>query len=233
MAEEAPVGSIHFPKTEEEILARWNKLDIFKKSLDPKKKRFSFYDGPPFATGLPHYGHLLVGTIKDVVLRYKAMHGYQVSRRFGWDCHGLPIENEIEKAKDLSGASSIEAFGIDKFNEECRRIVLRYTMEWESTVERFGRWVDFNDTYRTMDRSFMESVWWVFGELWKKGLIYEGYKVMPFSAKLGTPLSNFEASENYKDVDDPSLTVAFKLVEDSNTYVLIWTTTPWTLVSNL
>ncbi len=222
-------------KQELKVLTLWREKKILEKSLEQGKSRpvFSFYDGPPFATGLPHYGHLLVGTIKDVVLRYKAMRGYQVSRRFGWDCHGLPIENEIEKAKDLSGASSIEAFGIDKFNEECRRIVLRYTMEWESTVERFGRWVDFNDTYRTMDRSFMESVWWVFGELWKKGLIYEGYKVMPFSAKLGTPLSNFEASENYKEVDDPSLVVALSLEDDPNTSLLVWTTTPWTLPSNL
>ena len=161
------------------------------------------------------------------------MHGFKVSRRFGWDCHGLPIENEIEKAKNLTGAASIEAFGIDKFNEECRSIVLRYTEEWKTTVARFGRWVDFSDTYRTMDPPFMESVWWVFAELWRKGLIYEGYKVMPYSAKLGTPLSNFEASENYKEVDDPSIVVVFELEDDSNTSLLIWTTTPWTLPSNL
>src|SRR5581483_2584732 len=194
---------------------------------------FSFYDGPPFATGLPHYGHLLAGTIKDVVPRYKTMKGYYVPRRFGWDCHGLPIENEIEKAKGLTGAQSIEAFGIAKFNEECRSIVLRYTNEWKSTVERMGRWVDFDNTYKTMDISFMESVWWAFKELFDKGLIYEGFKVMPYSAKLGTPLSNFEASENYKEVDDPSLTVAFPVLDEKNTFLLAWTTTPWTLISNL
>jgi isoleucyl-tRNA synthetase len=222
-------------KQEEKVIDFWKKEKILEKSiLDGEKlPAFSFYDGPPFATGLPHYGHLLVGTIKDVVLRYKAMRGFQVSRRFGWDCHGLPVENEIEKAKGLTGAASIEAFGIDKFNEECRSIVLRYTGEWESTVLRFGRWVDFSDTYRTMDPPFMESVWWVFAELWRRGLIYEGYKVMPYSAKLGTPLSNFEASENYKEVDDPSIVVAFDLEDDANCSLLIWTTTPWTLPSNL
>jgi isoleucyl-tRNA synthetase len=222
-------------KQEEKVIDFWKNEKILEKSILEGKKLppFSFYDGPPFATGLPHYGHLLVGTIKDVVLRYKAMKGFQVSRRFGWDCHGLPVENEIEKAKGLSGASSIEAFGIDKFNEECRNIVLRYTGEWESTVLRFGRWVDFSDTYRTMDPPFMETVWWVFAELWRRGLIYEGYKVMPYSAKLGTPLSNFEAGENYKEVDDPSIVVALDLEDDEKCSLLIWTTTPWTLPSNL
>ena len=161
------------------------------------------------------------------------MKGYYVPRRFGWDCHGLPVENEIEKAKELSGEISIKNFGIGNFNEECRKIVLRYTEEWQKTVNRFGRWVDFNHTYKTMDKTFMESVWWVFSELFKKGLIYEGYKVMPFSAQLGTPLSNFEANLNYRDVDDPSLVVAFKSNDEKDTYFLAWTTTPWTLISNL
>jgi isoleucyl-tRNA synthetase len=222
-------------KQEEKVLEFWKKHHVLEKSIEEGKSRkvFSFYDGPPFATGLPHYGHLLVGTIKDAVLRFMYMHGYQVSRRFGWDCHGLPVENEIEKAKNLTGAASIEAFGIDKFNEECRQIVLRYTEDWKSIVGRFGRWVDFNDVYRTMDPSFMESVWWVFAELWRKGLIYEGFKVMPFSAKLGTPLSNFEASENYKEVDDPSVILAVDVEDDPDCSLLVWTTTPWTLVSNL
>ncbi|MFY7842548.1 MAG: isoleucine--tRNA ligase [Rhabdochlamydiaceae bacterium] len=224
-----------FSKKEEEILAFWKKNDVFQKSLKKTENQpiFSFYDGPPFATGLPHYGHLLAGTLKDVIPRYKTMKGFYVSRRFGWDCHGLPVENEIEKNKQLSGADAIERFGIAEFNEECRSIVLRYTDAWKSTVERMGRWVDFMNTYKTMDSSFMESVWWVFGELYKKSLIYEGFKVMPFSAKLGTPLSNFEANLNYKDVDDPSLTVKFSLTEEKNTYFLVWTTTPWTLPSNL
>jgi isoleucyl-tRNA synthetase len=225
----------NFPRREERILDFWKKQQIFQKSIQQREKKplFSFYDGPPFATGLPHYGHLLAGTIKDVIPRYKTMKGFYVPRRFGWDCHGLPIENEIEKAHNLNGAASIEAFGIANFNEACRNIVRRYSSEWQSTVERMGRWVDFDKNWHTMDMPFMESVWWVFKQLYEKGLIYEGFKVMPYSAKLGTPLSNFEASDNYKDVDDPSLFVTFTLSNDSTTSLLIWTTTPWTLISNI
>lgn len=224
-----------FDEREQRILAFWQQKRIFERSVEENQAKplFTFYDGPPFATGLPHYGHLLAGTIKDVVPRYKTMKGFCVPRRFGWDCHGLPIENEIEKAHNLSGAKSIESFGIANFNEECRKIVLRYTEEWKKTVNRMGRWVDFSNVYRTMDLPFMESVWWVFKQLYDKGLVYEGFKVMPFSAKLGTPLSNFEAGENYKEVDDPSLTISFPLIDEPDTSLLIWTTTPWTLISNL
>jgi isoleucyl-tRNA synthetase len=222
-----------FGQREERILRFWQEEKIFLQSVAKKGPLFTFYDGPPFATGLPHYGHILAGTIKDVIPRYKTMKGYTVPRRFGWDCHGLPVENEIEKAQELSGASSIEQFGVAKFNEECRSIVLRYTEEWERRVERMGRWVDFRKTYKTMDKSYMESVWWVFAELYNKGLIYEGFKVMPFSAKLGTPLSNFEANLNYRDVDDPSIMVAFTLEDDPQVALVAWTTTPWTLPSNL
>ncbi len=222
-----------FPAREERVLKFWQKEGIFQKSLEKGKKSFTFYDGPPFATGLPHYGHLLAGTIKDVIPRYKTMKGFKVPRRFGWDCHGLPIENEIEKAKELSGAGAIEAFGIDRFNEECRSIVLRYTGEWKKTVDRMGRWVDMERAFRTMDTPFMESVWWVFKQLFEQDLVYEGFKVMPFSTKLGTPLSNFEANLNYQEVDDPSLVVAFESREEKETFFLAWTTTPWTLPSNL
>ncbi len=224
-----------FSEREERVLAFWEKHKIFEQSVEGRKEcpLFSTYDGPPFATGLPHYGHLLAGTIKDVVPRYKTMKGYYVPRRFGWDCHGLPVENEIEKAKGLTGAASIEAYGVANFNEECRSIVLRYAEEWKSIVTRTGRWVDFSKTYRTMDLPFMETVWWVFKELYKKGLVYEGYRVMPYSWKLGTPLSNFEASENYKETDDPSIVVTFPLLDEENVSLLAWTTTPWTLVSNL
>ncbi|MEI6243285.1 MAG: class I tRNA ligase family protein, partial [Chlamydiota bacterium] len=222
-----------FPNREERILQFWQKENIFEKSLHKKGPLFSFYDGPPFATGLPHYGHLLAGTIKDVVPRYKTMKGFHVPRRFGWDCHGLPVENEIEKEKQLFGAKAIEAFGIGPFNEECAKIVGRYTSEWKKTVDRMGRWVDFSQTYRTMDLNFMESVWWVFKKLYDLGLVYEGYKVMPFSAQLGTPLSNFEANLNYKDVDDPSLVVLFAAEGEKDLFYLAWTTTPWTLISNL
>ncbi|MBI5346370.1 MAG: isoleucine--tRNA ligase [Chlamydiae bacterium] len=224
-----------FPSREEKILEFWKKNHTFSKSVEQRKGKplFSFYDGPPFATGLPHYGHLLAGTIKDAVPRYKTMKGFCVPRRFGWDCHGLPVENEIEKAKELSGASYVEKFGIASFNDECKSIVLRYTKEWEKTVDRIGRWVDFSNTYRTMDITFMESVWWVFKQLYDLGLVYEGFKVMPFSFQLGTPLSNFEANLNYKEVDDPSLTIMFEEKGEKETYFLAWTTTPWTLVSNL
>lgn len=224
-----------FPVREERILKFWKEKHIFKQSLEHRRdgETFTIYDGPPFATGLPHYGHLLAGTIKDIFPRYKTMQGYYVPRRFGWDCHGLPVENEIEKAKSLSGGPEIEAFGIAKFNEECRSIVFRYVEEWKGTVERMGRWVDFDQTYHTMDRTYMESVWWVFSQLFAKGLVYEGFKVMPFSAKLGTPLSNFEANLNYRDVDDPSVTVCFQLASDPRVFFLAWTTTPWTLPSNL
>jgi len=224
-----------FDEREKEVLDFWTREKIFEKSVEMREGRpsFTFYDGPPFATGLPHYGHLLAGTIKDVIPRYKTMKGFCVRRRFGWDCHGLPVEQEIEKTHNLSGALSIEEFGIDKFNEACRSIVLRYTEEWKETVARMARWIDFTRPYHTMDKSYMESVWWVFKQLHEKGLVYEGYKVMPYSAKLGTPLSNFEAAENYKEVDDPSLVVKFTLEGDPETSFLAWTTTPWTLISNL
>lgn len=233
MFQEIPQES--FDSREKRVLKFWQDNHIFKKSVGDKHDRpfFSFYDGPPFATGLPHYGHLLAGTIKDVVARYKTMKGYCVPRPNGWDCHGLPVESEIEKAHNLTGAKAIEEYGIAKFNEECRSIVLRYTGEWRTVIERMGRWVDFDNTWKTMDKDFMESVWWVFKQLYDRGLVYEGYKVVPYSAKLGTPLSNFEAGENYKEIDDPSLTVAFEFLDEPNTYMLVWTTTPWTLVSNL
>ena len=176
-----------FPEREKRIQRFWEKKQIFKKSIEAKKNSplFVIYDGPPFATGLPHYGHLLAGMIKDVVPRYKTMQGYRVPRRFGWDTHGLPIEMEIENTLKLSGAADIERFGIDKFNEKCRSIVMRYAKRWQKTINQLGRWVDFDQTYMTMNLNFMESVWWVFGQLWKKGLIYQGHKVMPFSAHLG------------------------------------------------
>lgn len=224
-----------FDDREKRILNYWEKERIFERSVAEKREKplFSFFDGPPFATGLPHYGHYLAGTIKDVVLRYKTMKGFCVPRRFGWDCHGVPIENEIEKEFQLSGAHSIQEFGVARFNEECRSIVQRYSEEWKTLVTRMGRWVDFSRTWKTMDLPYMESIWWVFKQLFDQGLIYEGFKVMPFSAKLGTPLSNFEAGENYQEVDDPSLVVTFPLLDDPETSLLCWTTTPWTLVSHL
>lgn len=228
-------NQVTFPELETEILKFWQESGIFEKSLEQRRggDEFVFYDGPPFATGLPHYGHLLAGTIKDVVPRYQTMRGKYVERRFGWDCHGLPVENEMEKQLNLSSKRDIEAYGIDKFNEACRSIVLRYTSEWEKIVNRMGRWVDFRNGYRTMDRSFMESIWWVFKNLWDQGLVYEGYKILPYCPRCATPLSNFEANQGYKDVVDPAITIRFKVKGEENTYFLAWTTTPWTLPSNL
>ncbi|CAM2068808.1 Isoleucine--tRNA ligase [Sulfidibacter corallicola] len=238
---EAVSPKTNFPELEEKILDFWQRNRIFEKSVENRAgaPEYVFFDGPPFATGLPHYGHLLAGTIKDIVPRYWTMHGYRVERRFGWDCHGLPVENEaLKDLKELEGLSlsgkyDIEKYGVAKFNEYCRSIVLRYTKEWEIVVRRMGRWVDFENGYRTMDKSFMESIWWVFKQLWDKGLVYKGYRVMPFSWKLSTPLSNFEAKMNYQDVQDPAVTIKFRLKDSENTSFLAWTTTPWTLPSNL
>lgn len=226
---------VSFPEEEEKILKFWQEHQTFQKSIDQRSrdKVYTFYDGPPFATGLPHYGHLLAGIIKDIVPRYWAMKGFRIERRFGWDCHGLPVEYEIDKALGISGRAGVEKFGIAKYNEECRKIVLRYTAEWEKTVNRIGRWIDFRNDYKTMDAKFMESVWWVFKQLWDKNLIYKGYRVMPYSTAVATPLSNFEASSNYKDVQDPALTVKFQQTGNPNTFFLAWTTTPWTLLSNI
>ena len=225
---------VNLAKQEEGILDFWDQEKIFAQSLDPKgKKTYSFYDGPPFATGLPHYGHLLAGVLKDVVPRYWTMKGYTVPRRFGWDCHGLPVEYEINKTYKINSRKDVFNMGVAEYNNACRSIVKRYSTEWKATVRRVGRWVDMENPYFTMDVSFMQSVWWVFQELFKKGLIYEGYKVVPYSVGISTSLSNFEASQNYKMVQDPAITVMFKLVNTPDTAVMAWTTTPWTLPSNL
>lgn len=225
----------HFPTLEESTLQYWRDIDAFQESLRQSKGKpaYNFYDGPPFATGLPHYGHILAGTIKDVVTRYAHQRGYHVERRFGWDCHGLPVEYEIDKKLNIKGHHDVMKIGIDKYNEECRGIVQRFTTEWRRIIERVGRWIDFDNDYKTMDRSFMESCWWVFKQLFEKGLVYRAFRVMPYSTACTTPLSNFEVSQNYKEVSDPSIIVQFKLTDEENSYVLAWTTTPWTLPSNL
>ena len=217
------------------MIAYWNAIDAFKTSLEQNKdkKPFSFYDGPPFATGLPHYGHLLAGTVKDIVTRFAHTSGHHVDRRFGWDCHGLPVEHEIDKKLGITGRDDVMAMGIPKYNAECRSIVMRYQQEWRATVERMGRWIDFDNGYKTMDPRFMESVWWVFKTMFEKQLVYRGLRVMPYSTGCTTPLSNFEAGSNYKEVQDPAITVAFVLVDDPTTAFVAWTTTPWTLPSNL
>ncbi len=208
-------SKVSFPELEANILAFWRENDSFRKSIELRQdaELYTFYDGPPFATGLPHYGHILAGTIKDVIPRYQTMLGKYVPRRFGWDCHGVPVEYEMEKQLGFKNREDIEKFGIKEFCEACRGIVLKHTSEWETTVERMGRWVDFENDYKTMDPDYMESIMWIFSELWKKGLIYEGKKVVSYSPKLASTLSNFEANLNYKDIDDPAVTVKFELME--------------------
>lgn len=220
---------------EENILDYWKNIKAFESSLrhSRAKPRFTFYDGPPFATGLPHYGHILAGTIKDVVTRYAHQQGYHVERRFGWDTHGLPVEHEIDTTLKIKGPEDVLKMGIDKYNAECRKIVTRYSTEWEEIIGRLGRWIDFKNDYKTLYPWFMESVWWVFKQLYQKGLVYKGNKVMPYSNACSTPLSNFESGQNYKDVTDPAITISLPVLNDlNNASLLVWTTTPWTLPSN-
>ncbi|MEC7921660.1 MAG: isoleucine--tRNA ligase [Chloroflexota bacterium] len=229
----------NFSEIEEEILKFWGKDETFNKTLNKgQSSEFVFYDGPPFANGLPHYGHLLTGFVKDIIPRFQTMLGNKVDRRFGWDCHGLPAEMESEKELGVSGRAEIIKFGVGNFNDHCQKSVMKYTQEWEKSVNRQARWVDFDNDYKTMDISYMESVIWAFKELWKKGLVYEKDRVMPYSWKAETPISNFETrlDDSYREREDPAVTVKFNLSEKSeypNTSILIWTTTPWTLPSNL
>jgi len=236
---------------ENRINQYWDDHNIFRLSLqkNKEKQKFIFYDGPPFATGLPHYGHILASTIKDIIPRFKSQNGFFVERRWGTDCHGLPIEYEIEKLLNIKTKSQILEFGIKNYNDECRKIVFRCKDDWEKTIKKLGRWVDFKNDYKTLDPEFMESVWNVFSELYNKKLIYKGFKIMPYSTGCTTPLSNFEANSNYKSIMDSSLTTKFILKDtheiksfvknitnielNNNIYLLVWTTTPWTLPSNL
>ncbi|KAI1715693.1 tRNA synthetases class I (I, l, M and v) domain-containing protein [Ditylenchus destructor] len=226
---------INFSAEEEKIQKRWQENNTFQKSLELSKDRplYTFYDGPPFATGLPHYGHILTGTIKDIVTRWAHQNGRHVVRRFGWDTHGLPVEYEVDTMEKITSPQQVHEMGIGEYNKKCRSIVMRYAEQWQTVVERMGRWIDFDNDYKTLYPWFMESVWWVFSELFKKGLVYRGVKVMPFSTGCSTPLSNFEAGQDYKDTFDPAVHVAFPLVENPNRYLIVWTTTPWTLPSNL
>jgi isoleucyl-tRNA synthetase len=225
----------HFlAEIEEKLLDKWQEEKTFEKSLENRKgaKRFNFYDGPPFANGTPHYGHLEQTTIKDTVTRYKTMQGYYVPRRVGWDTHGLPVEYAIEKEHGFKGKRDIVEYGIDKFNAECRESVFKYKDIWENMFRRVGRWADFENTYATLDESYIESVWWVFKTIYDKGLVYKDFRSSPYCPRCATPLSNFELNQGYQDnVEDPSLFVKFKL-KDEDAYLLGWTTTPWSLPGN-
>ncbi len=236
----------NFNELELKVLEHWDSARVFERSLEQTNKGtpFVFYDGPPFATGLPHYGHILGSTIKDAVGRYQTMRGRYVHRRWGWDCHGLPIENIVEKKLGISGKKQIEQLGVDRFNAECRASVLAFADEWGKTVRRMGRWVDFEGSYKTMDTDYMESVWWGLKQLWNRGLVYEDRKVLLYCSRCETPISNFEVAmdNSYRDVVDESVYSKFRLlpnqrigndVTGTNTYFLAWTTTPWTLPGNV
>ncbi len=240
------MDKLDLPQLNRQIADYWKHNDTFAKSMKKSEKEnrppFIFYDGPPFATGSPHYGHLLASTLKDIVPRYKSQMGFHVERKWGWDTHGLPIEYEIEKDLGIKTKQQILDYTIPLYNEKCRSIVLKYADEWEKMVHILGRWVDYKNNWKTMDTNYMESVWWIFKNLFDKGLIYRGFKVMPYSTGCHTPLSNFEAQSNYKQVNDYSLTVKFQLTEQSvhkiksdidSIDILVWTTTPWTLPANL
>ena len=233
-------SSPNFPAIEDAVLRYWQEDDTFKASIAQRdagengENEFVFYDGPPFANGLPHYGHLLTGYVKDVVPRFQTMRGKKVDRRFGWDTHGLPAELEAERQLGITDKSEIGRMGLAAFNDACRSSVLRYTQEWEEYVTRQGRWVDFDNDYKTLNVEYMESVIWAFKQLWDKGLVYEGYRVLPYCWKDETPLSNHELrmdDDVYKMRQDPAVTIGYKL-KDSDEWVLIWTTTPWTVPSN-
>ncbi|MDR2501091.1 MAG: isoleucine--tRNA ligase [Treponema sp.] len=246
-------AKINFPKMEEAVLAFWQEHAIFERSVAQREgaEEYVFYDGPPFATGLPHFGHFVPSTIKDIFPRYHTMKGKRVERRFGWDCHGLPVETLIEKELGLNSKTDIERYGALRFIEACRASVLRYVKEWRQIITRLGRWVDFDNDYKTMDRDYMESIWWVVKTLWEKGLLYEGHYILPYCPRCATVLSNHELNlGGYKDVHDPALTVRFKVkgvapgsaaAQDTalaeslgeSSFLLAWTTTPWTLPSNL
>ncbi len=229
-----PAKKSQFADIEERILALWDKEGTFATSVSQREggPGFSFYDGPPFANGLPHFGHSLVTSIKDAVLRYKTMCGYYAPRRNGWDCHGLPVEFAIEKQLGVSGKKQIVELGIDKFNAACKDSIFAYKGEWEALLKRLGRWSEYDNYYATVESSYTESVWWALAQVHKKGLLYKGYKSTPYCPRCETPLSNFEVNDGYKDnVPDPSLQVMFKL-EAEDAYLLAWTTTPWSLPGN-
>lgn len=220
---------------EEKILDFWQKEKIFEKTLekDAPGGNFVFFDGPPFATGLPHYGHILAGTMKDIIPRYQTMKGKRVIRRWGWDCHGLPIENLVEKELGLETKKDIETLGVEKFNQAARNAVMLYRDEWMQVIPRMGRWIDMENDYKTMDKTYTESVWWSFKTLNEKNLVYKGFKAMQICPRCGTTLSNFEVNQGYKDITDISVYVTFELVDEPGVFLVAWTTTPWTLPGNV
>ncbi|MGB9562021.1 MAG: class I tRNA ligase family protein, partial [bacterium] len=220
---------------EEEILNIWDKEDTFRKSLKLREGALSFvfYEGPPTANGRPGIHHIFARTLKDIVCRYRTMKGFYVERKAGWDTHGLPVEREVELELGLKCKADITKLGVDKFNRFCRESVFKYKAEWEAMTRRIGYWLDLEHPYITCDRNYIESVWWLLSEIWKNGLIYKDYKILPYCPRCGTGLSDHEESLGYEEVEDPSLFVKMELEDEAETYFLVWTTTPWTLLSNV
>src|ERR671913_1831963 len=231
-------SQVKFPEIEGEILRLWERIGAFEKSVErrPKERPFVFYEGPPTANGRPGFHHALARAFKDLIPRYKTMQGYRVERKGGWDTHGLPVEIQVEKELGLDGKADIERYGVEEFDRLCRESVFRYVEEWKKTSERLGFWVDMDDPYRTLDDSYIESVWWALKTLYEKDLLYEGFKVSPHCPRDQTSLSSAEVALGYQQypdpVVDPSVYVRLPLQDEENTSLLVWTTTPWTLVSN-
>ena len=227
--------NLDFVEREKEVIDFWNKNDVFALSMQQTEggEEFSFYDGPPTANGKPHIGHILTRVMKDIVPRYKTMKGYHVLRKAGWDTHGLPVELEVEKKLGMDGKQDLEKYGIASFIAQCKESVWKYKTEWEKMSERVGYWVDMDNPYITYNDNYIESVWWSLKEIAKKGLIYKGHKIVPYCPRCGTALSSHEVAQGYKDVEETTAIAKFKVVGEENTYILAWTTTPWTLPSNV
>ncbi|MDO8663554.1 MAG: class I tRNA ligase family protein, partial [Candidatus Wildermuthbacteria bacterium] len=228
---------INFPKSEEKILKFWKDRDVFERSVKQRAKArdFIFYEGPPTANGKPGIHHVLGRIFKDIICRYKTMQGFRVQRKAGWDTHGLPVELEVEKKLGIASKPEIEKYGIDKFNKECKKSVWKYKEEWERLTERIGFWLDTKNPYITYDTKYIESVWWILKEVWKKNLLFQGFKVVPYCPRCGTSLSSHEVAQGYKKIKEPAIFVKFPIQnpEFKNTSLLIWTTTPWTLPGNV
>ena len=224
-----------FGTREKEVLTFWKENKIFEKSIELREgsKVFTFYDGPPTANGKPHIGHILTRVIKDIIPRYKTMKGFKVPRKAGWDTHGLPVELEVEKMLGINGKPQIEAYGVEPFIRKCKESVWKYKAEWEEMSERVGYWVDMESPYITYENNYIESEWWALKQIWDKGLLYKGYKILPYCPRCGTSLSSHEVAQGYKDVKDTSVFVRFAVKGETNSYFAAWTTTPWTLPSNV
>ena len=229
------IKSLRYPNTELDILKEWKEKQVFEKSISSRNEGipFNFYEGPPTANGKPGIHHVMARTVKDLFCRYKTLKGYKVERKAGWDTHGLPVEIEVEKALGLAGRSQVEDYGIAKYNAECRSSVLKYKDQWDELTDRMGYWVDQDNPYITFENDYIESVWWALSELYKKGLLYKGYKIQWYSPGNGTVLSSHEVSLGYKNTQDPSIYVMFPKPDEEETYYLAWTTTPWTTISNM